>query len=150
MSSAAKGKKLINSVERCVDDCIAGLVCMHPGLRQLDGHRVVEEAPAMSQLMQVGDTMYGYIGPGMLSAAVAGAVFTSPPPGSILAAIRAIGKGNPAGVLVVVKNYTGDRLNFGLAVERAKAEGIKVDMVMLRQLHLGGSTLSFLRVSRSS
>ncbi|XP_025105871.1 triokinase/FMN cyclase-like [Pomacea canaliculata] len=67
----------------------------------------------------------------MLSAAVAGSVFTSPPPASILAAIRAIGQGNPGGVLVVVKNYTGDRLNFGLSVERAKAEGIKVDMVII-------------------
>ncbi|KAK7492352.1 hypothetical protein BaRGS_00016449 [Batillaria attramentaria] len=143
MNSAAKGKKLINSVERCVDDCIAGLVCMHPGLRQLDGHRVVVRADIDDVIRSGKFTVVsgggsghepahaGYIGPGMLSAAVAGAVFTSPPPGSILAAIRAIGKGNPAGVLVVVKNYTGDRLNFGLAVERAKAEGIKVDMVVV-------------------
>ena len=55
----------------------------------------------------------------MLTAAVAGAVFTSPPPSDCLAAIRLIGKDNPGGVLVIVKNYTGDRLNFGFAVEKA-------------------------------
>ena len=55
----------------------------------------------------------------MLTAAVAGAVFTSPPPSDCLAAIRLIGKDNPGGVLVIVMNYTGDRLNFGFAVEKA-------------------------------
>ena len=55
----------------------------------------------------------------MLTAAVAGAVFTSPPPSDVLAAIRVIGKDNPGGVLVIIKNYTGDRLNFGFAVEKA-------------------------------
>lgn len=60
----------------------------------------------------------------MLSAAVAGAVFASPPPASILAALRAIK--SPGGTLMVVTNYTGDRLTFGIALERAKAEGIKV------------------------
>ena len=56
----------------------------------------------------------------MLTAAVAGAVFTSPPPSDCLAAIRLIGKDNAGGVLVIVKNYTGDRLNFGFAVEKAR------------------------------
>ena len=65
----------------------------------------------------------------MLTAAVAGAVFASPPPASILAALRAIQ--SPAGTLMIVKNYTGDRLNFGIALERAKAEGMKVEMVIV-------------------
>ncbi|XP_067681393.1 triokinase/FMN cyclase-like [Haliotis asinina] len=69
----------------------------------------------------------------MLSTAIAGAVFTSPPPNSIQAAVRAVGKNNPGGVLMIVKNYTGDRLNFGLAAERAKAEGISVDMVVVAE-----------------
>ena len=56
----------------------------------------------------------------MLTAGVAGAVFTSPPPGDCLAAIRLIGKDNPGGVLVILKNYTGDRLNFGFAAEKAR------------------------------
>ena len=65
----------------------------------------------------------------MLSAAVAGDVFTSPPPDAVLAAIRAVT--GPRGVLLIVKNYTGDRLNFGLAAERARAEGLAVEMVLV-------------------
>lgn len=71
----------------------------------------------------------GYIGHAMLTAAVAGAVFASPPPASIYAALRAIQ--SPAGTLMIVKNYTGDRLNFGIALERAKANGLKVEMVIV-------------------
>ena len=71
----------------------------------------------------------GYVGHAMLTAAVAGAVFASPPPGSILAALRAIQ--SHAGTLMIVKNYTGDRLNFGIALERAKVEGMKVEMVIV-------------------
>ena len=63
----------------------------------------------------------GYVGRGMLSAAVAGDVFTSPSPDAVLAAIRAVT--GPPGALLIVKNYTGDRLNFGLAAEMARAEG---------------------------
>ncbi|KAL3873112.1 hypothetical protein ACJMK2_036268 [Sinanodonta woodiana] len=70
-----------------------------------------------------------YVGQGMLSAAVAGSIFTSPPPQSILTGIRTIAKGNQGGCLVAVANYTGDRLNFGLAMERAKQEGIHLDSV---------------------
>ena len=71
----------------------------------------------------------GYVGRGMLTAAVAGAVFASPPPASILAALRAIR--SPAGTLMIVKNYTGDRLNFGIALEQARSEGMKVSMVIV-------------------
>jgi dihydroxyacetone kinase len=65
----------------------------------------------------------------MLSAAVAGEVFTSPPSASVLAAIKAVA-GKP-GVLLIVKNYTGDRLNFGLAAEIARADGIAVEIVLV-------------------
>lgn len=67
----------------------------------------------------------------MLSAAVAGAVFSSPPPGSILAAIMTLWQSGTSGVLLLVKNYTGDRLNFGLAAEKARAQGVPVDMVVV-------------------
>lgn len=67
----------------------------------------------------------------MLSAAVAGAVFSSPPPGSILAAIMTLWQSGASGVLLLVKNYTGDRLNFGLATEKARAQGVPVDMVIV-------------------
>ena len=65
----------------------------------------------------------------MLSAAVAGDVFTSPSPDAVLAAIRATA--GPAGALLIIKNYTGDRLNFGLAAELARAEGISVETVLV-------------------
>jgi dihydroxyacetone kinase len=65
----------------------------------------------------------------MLSAAVAGDVFTSPNPDAVHAAIRAVA--GPRGALLIVKNYTGDRLNFGLAAERARAAGIPVEMVVV-------------------
>ncbi|XP_041416800.1 triokinase/FMN cyclase isoform X2 [Xenopus laevis] len=67
----------------------------------------------------------------MLTGAIAGPVFTSPPVGSIVAAIRAVAEAGAEGVLLIVKNYTGDRLNFGLALERARGEGTKVEMVII-------------------
>nr|XP_022334864.1 triokinase/FMN cyclase-like isoform X2 [Crassostrea virginica] len=67
----------------------------------------------------------------MLSVAVAGAVFASPPPGSILAALRHVTKPDSAGCVVIITNYTGDRLNFGLAIERARQEGLKVDSITI-------------------
>ena len=72
---------------------------------------------------------WGYVGRNMYTAAVNGPVFTSPPPASILAALRAIQ--SPAGTLMIVYNYTGDRLTFGIALERAHSEGMKVSMVIV-------------------
>ena len=71
----------------------------------------------------------GYVGDGMLSAAVCGEVFTSPSTDAVLAAIRATA--GPNGALLIVKNYTGDRLNFGLAAELARAEGIPVEIAIV-------------------
>jgi len=71
----------------------------------------------------------GYVGRGMLSAAVAGDVFTSPSTDAVLAAIRT--SAGPAGAVLIVKNYTGDRLNFGLAAELARAEDIPVEVVVV-------------------
>ena len=71
----------------------------------------------------------GFIGEGMLSAAVCGEVFASPSAEMVLQAIRAVA--GPAGCLLIIKNYTGDRLHFGLAAELAKAEGYKVEMVVV-------------------
>ncbi|XP_075884182.1 triokinase/FMN cyclase [Nelusetta ayraudi] len=67
----------------------------------------------------------------MLSAAVAGGVFASPPPASILAAILSLHNAGASGVLLIVKNYTGDRLNFGLAAEQARNHGVATDMVII-------------------
>ena len=71
----------------------------------------------------------GFVGRGMLTAAVSGEIFASPSVDAVLTAIRAVA--GEAGCLLVVKNYTGDRLNFGLAAERARAEGFKVEMVIV-------------------
>ncbi|CAC5363909.1 DAK [Mytilus coruscus] len=141
MSTACK--KLVNTVERCVDECLEGLVAVNPGLRLVEGHRVVvradiEDAIASGKvsLISGGGSGHepahaGFVGKGMLSGSVAGAVFTSPPPQSILACLRAVAKKNAGGTVVIIKNYTGDRINFGLAVERAKHEGYKCDMVVV-------------------
>ncbi|MER8369281.1 dihydroxyacetone kinase subunit DhaK [Mesorhizobium sp. M0306] len=71
----------------------------------------------------------GFVGMGMLTAAVSGEIFASPSVEAVLAAIRTVT--GPAGCLLIVKNYTGDRLNFGLAAEKARAEGFRVEMVIV-------------------
>ncbi|WP_322417644.1 dihydroxyacetone kinase subunit DhaK [Mesorhizobium huakuii] len=71
----------------------------------------------------------GFVGKGLLTAAVSGEIFASPSVEAVLAAIRAVT--GPAGCLLIVKNYTGDRLNFGLAAEKARAEGFRVEMVIV-------------------
>jgi dihydroxyacetone kinase len=133
-------KKFINRPDSVVEEMLQGLVLLHPGSARLSGHKVMVRADAeqaRSQQVAVlsgGGSGHepahaGYIGLAMLSAAVAGEVFTSPSSDSVFAAIKAV-VGKP-GALLVVKNYTGDRLNFGLAAEMARAEGISVEMVIV-------------------
>ncbi|ATB38172.1 dihydroxyacetone kinase [Cystobacter fuscus] len=134
-------KKLINDPRAVVGEMLEGLVSLHPGLALLEGEAVVmrSDLPADPAARQVAvlsgggsghePAHAGYVGPGMLHAAVAGDVFTSPSTDSVLAAIRAVA--GPAGALLVVKNYTGDRLNFGLAAELARAEGIPTETVIV-------------------
>ncbi|XP_051820162.1 triokinase/FMN cyclase [Antechinus flavipes] len=134
-------KKLVNSVTGCADDALAGLVACNPGLQLLQGHRVALRADLESlkgrvALLSGGGSGHepahaGFIGKGMLTGVIAGAVFASPAVGSILAAIRAVAQAGTAGTLLIVKNYTGDRLNFGLAREQARAEGLPVEMVVI-------------------
>lgn len=71
----------------------------------------------------------GFVGKGMLTAAVSGEIFASPSVDAVLTAIRAVT--GPKGCLLIVKNYTGDRLNFGLAAEKARAEGFDVELVIV-------------------
>ncbi|NRP74411.1 Dihydroxyacetone kinase [Ensifer psoraleae] len=71
----------------------------------------------------------GFVGRGMLTAAVSGEIFASPSVDAVLTAIRAVT--GPMGCLLIVKNYTGDRLNFGLAAEKARVEGFRVEMVIV-------------------
>jgi len=134
-------KKLINDVSQVVPDMLKGLVALNPHLALLQNKTIVVRADAAQAaargevaLISGGGAGHepahgGYVGAGMLSAAVAGEVFTSPSTDAVLDAIRAVA--GPAGVLLIVKNYTGDRLNFGLAAEIARAEGIPVEMVIV-------------------
>jgi triose/dihydroxyacetone kinase / FAD-AMP lyase (cyclizing) len=133
-------KKFINRPEDVVEEMMQGLAVLHPGSARLLGHRVIARADAKQvrdrqvAVISGGGSGHepahaGYIGVGMLSAAVIGEVFTSPSSDSVFAAIKAV-SGEPGAVLVV-KNYTGDRLNFGLAAEMALAEGIPVEMVIV-------------------
>jgi dihydroxyacetone kinase len=133
-------KKLINRPDDVVEEMLQGLVVLQPGCARLAGHKALIRADAdqtreqQVAILSGGGSGHepahaGYIGAGMLSAAVAGEVFTSPSSDTVFAAIKAVA-GEP-GSLLVVKNYTGDRLNFGLAAEMARAEGIPVEMVMV-------------------
>ncbi|CAL5442524.1 unnamed protein product [Camellia sinensis] len=137
-----QGKKLINDPNDVVIEFIEGLVETYPGLQYLDGFpevKVVLRADVSSTYDKVAvisgggsghePAHAGFVGEGMLTAAICGDVFTSPPVGSILAGIRAVT--GPMGCLLIVTNYTGDRLNFGLAAEQAKSEGYKVEMVIV-------------------
>ncbi|MEV6979372.1 dihydroxyacetone kinase subunit DhaK, partial [Kitasatospora sp. NPDC093806] len=129
-------KKLINDVRDVVPEMLEGLVLGNPEAVVLDGEAVAvrrERAAEVAVLSGGGaghePAHVGYVGAGMLAAAVSGEVFTSPSVDAVLAGIRAVG--GPEGVLLVVKNYTGDRLNFGLAAELARAEGIPVETVVV-------------------
>lgn len=133
-------KKLINAPKDVVRDMLHGLVALYPGLSLLAEEQVLFRSDIAAirdrqvALVSGGGSGHepahgGYVGAGMLSAAVAGEIFTSPAPDSVLAAIRQV-TGTP-GVLLIVKNYTGDRLNFGLAAEMARSHGISVESVIV-------------------
>lgn len=133
-------KKLINDPRNVVREMLEGLADMTPGLALLDTENVALRADLPSPekrpvaVISGGGAGHepahaGYIGQGMLTAAVTGDVFTSPSVDAILSAIRA--SAGPAGALLVVKNYTGDRLNFGLAAELATREGIPTEIVVV-------------------
>lgn len=141
-------KKLINDPRNVVVESLTGLVRMNPGLRLLEGSRTVVEDRASERgrvaVLSGGGAGHepahaGFVGAGMLTGAVSGEVFTSPSVDDILAGIRAVDSG--AGVLLIVKSYTGDRLNFGLAAELARADGIDVRMVVVADdVALAGSS----------
>ena len=133
-------KKLVNAEGDVVEEMVQGILACHPNITRLEGTAVllradVEAVKASSVTLVSGGgsghepSHGGWLGAGMLTAAVCGGVFASPSVEAVLSAIRACA--GPAGVLVIVKNYTGDRLNFGLACEQAKAEGIRCEMLIV-------------------
>ncbi len=134
--------QFINSKQDIVQQALDGLVAASGGaLSRLDGYpsiRVVLRSDWDKSRVAVisgGGSGHepahaGFVGPGMLTAAVCGDVFASPSVDAVLAGILAVtGK---AGCVLIVKNYTGDRLNFGLAAERARTFGLKVNMVIVQ------------------
>lgn len=131
-------KKIINGVDQVENEMIQGMVKAYPQyLRKLDCGNVVvraEKKEGKVALISGGGSGHepahgGYVGEGMLDAAVAGAVFTSPTPDQILEGIKAVA--TDQGVLMVIKNYTGDVMNFEMAGEMAEMEGIQVKQVVV-------------------
>ncbi|BAS15019.1 PTS-dependent dihydroxyacetone kinase, dihydroxyacetone-binding subunit DhaK [Arthrobacter sp. Hiyo8] len=132
-------KKLINDPRSVVDESVEGFGMAHADL--VDVHTdpifvVRKGAPVAGKVALVSgggsghEPLHaGFVGHGMLDAAVPGAVFTSPTPDQIIPATAAVDSG--AGVIHIVKNYTGDVLNFETAAEMAQAEGISVRSVLV-------------------
>jgi dihydroxyacetone kinase len=133
--------QFMNKKENIVTEAVDGVIAASGGkLARLDGYphiRVVvrnDWDKSKVALVSGGGSGHepahaGFVGEGMLTAAVCGDIFASPSVDAVLAGILAVT--GPAGCLLIVKNYTGDRLNFGLAAERARAFGLDVDMVIV-------------------
>ena len=132
-------KKLINGVDNIVDEMLNGMVKAHPEyVERVPGTDVVARTGAKKTdkvaLISGGGSGHepahgGFVGRGMLDAAVAGAVFTSPTPDQVYEAIHAVDAGK--GVLLIIKNYTGDVMNFEMAADMARDEDIEVDQVIV-------------------
>ncbi len=131
-------KKLINQVDNVVDEMLDGMICAYPQyVKRLEGLEVLVRAGGSDgkvALVSGGGSGHepahgGFVGKGMLDGAVAGAVFTSPTPDQVFEAIKASNGGK--GVLLVIKNYTGDVMNFEMAADMARDEGIEVEQVVV-------------------
>lgn len=132
-------KKLINQPENVVRESLEGMAAAHPDLIQVrfDPTFVYRTgAPAQGKVALISgggsghEPMHaGFVGTGMLDAACPGEVFTSPTPDQILEAARQVNGG--AGILNIVKNYSGDVMNFEMAVELAHSEGIRVLNILI-------------------
>ncbi|MFE7185648.1 dihydroxyacetone kinase subunit DhaK [Streptomyces erythrochromogenes] len=131
-------RMLINSPQTVVADALRGLAAAHPDLEVDAEARVVVRKGAREGgrvgLVSGGGSGHeplhaGFVGPGMLSAACPGEVFTSPVPDQVVRAAKAVDSGQ--GVLFIVKNYTGDVLNFDMAAELAEEDGIRVERVLV-------------------
>ncbi len=131
-------KKIINSVELVEEQMIEGLQKAFPQyVKRVEGSNVLaraEKKEGKVALVSGGGSGHepahaGYVGTGMLDAAVPGAVFTSPTPDQVYEAIKAVA--TDKGVLMIIKNYTGDVMNFEMAADMARDEGITVDEVIV-------------------
>ena len=131
----------MNCPETAVDDSLLGFVSSNKNVKLVKKHRIILRADR-TDLISKGQvclisgggsghepSQAGFVGKGMLTAAVCGDIFASPPPASILESIKMCS--TPGGILLIVTNYTGDRLNFGHAAEQARQEGINIEMVIV-------------------
>ena len=130
-------KKFINKAENVESEMISGLLKAYPNkIKKLDGFNVLVRANKKEGKVAIitgGGSGHepgyaGYVGEGIVDAAVAGAVYTSPTPDQIYEGIKAIA--TDKGVLMIVMNYTGDIMNFEMAQELAMADGVDVEMVI--------------------
>lgn len=131
-------KKLINLADNVVEEMIEGMVMAHPDrIKRVEGTNVLvrKDAPVDKVAVISGGgsghepAHAGFIGRGMLDGAVPGQMFTSPTPDQVLECIKATDSGK--GVFMIVKNYTGDVMNFDMAAEMAGMEEIKVESVVV-------------------
>src|SRR5262249_13542866 len=132
-------KKLINKTDDVVRESLEGVAAAHPDLVRVNfepNYVVRADAPREGQVGVISgrgsahEPMHGgFVGMGMLDAACPGEVFTSPTPDQMLEATKAVNGG--AGVLHIVKNYTGDVMNFEMAAELARGEGAEVEAVVI-------------------
>ena len=132
-------QKLINAPSHVVKEALQGMAAAHADLLKVSvdpAYIVRADAPVRGKVavLSGGGSGHeplhgGFVGPGMLDAACPGAVFTSPTPDQMLAATQAVNGG--AGVLYIVKNYTGDVLNFEMAADLAREEGVEVEAVLI-------------------
>ena len=129
-------KKIINNPDQVVEEMLQGIVYAHPTVKRLSGFNVLVRAAISPKvgLVSGGGSGHepahgGFVGKGMLDAAVAGSVFTSPTPDQVYEAIKAVDQ--KKGVLLIIKNYTGDVLNFEMAGEMAEVDGIRVEKVIV-------------------
>lgn len=130
-------KKLINKAADVVREALEGVARSTPGAALVEGTTVLVRTDLPDDRVAVlsgGGSGHepahaGYVGPGHLAGAVCGEVFASPSTDAVLTGLRALAAPGGPGALLVVMNYTGDRLNFGLAAQLARAEGIDTEMV---------------------
>lgn len=132
-------KKLINDPNEIVTEMLEGIVSAYPdSMKRVEGTACIvrKDGPVKDKVALVSGggsghepAHAGFVGQGMLDAAVAGEVFTSPTPDQVFEGIKAVDGGS--GVLLVIKNYTGDVMNFEMAAELAEAEGIDVEKVVV-------------------
>ncbi|GFN36095.1 dihydroxyacetone kinase subunit DhaK [Tepidimicrobium xylanilyticum] len=132
-------KKIINGSDKVVEEMLQGMVKAHPEfIKRVENSNVLirKDSPVKGKvaLISGGGSGHepshgGFVGLGMLDGAVAGEVFTSPTPEEVYKGIKAVNGGK--GVLLIIKNYTGDVMNFEMAAEMAEMEGIKVEKVVV-------------------